>query len=66
MNELGYDTENLFPGDSVKCRCNEKLRDQELNNGLLEKEKRTNQRQKMKLILSMPIRKIPGFQYSMN
>lgn len=67
MNELGYDTENLsFQAIPLSVDAMKKLRDQELNNGLLEKGKRTNQRQKMKLILSMPIRKIPGFQYSMN
>ena len=68
MNELGYDTENLsFQAIPLSVDAMKKLRDQELNNGLLEKGKtnETNVR-KMKLILSMPIRKIPGFQYSMN
>jgi len=38
MNELGYDTENLsFQAIPLSVDAMKKLRDQELNNGLLEK-----------------------------
>lgn len=67
MNELGYDTENLsFQAIPLSVDAMKKLRDQELNNGLLEKGKTNEPTSEDELILSMPIRKIPGFQYSMN
>ena len=46
MNELGYDTENLsFQAIPLSVDAMEKLRDQELNNGLLEEGKTNEQNQ---------------------